>query len=215
MSGYCATADVTAFLPAGGLPNSARVATASAAGGYVECEGHGLIADAQVILRSEIGGSLPGGLVAGVTYFAIVVSESRIQLAATAGGSAIVLTTDGSNFVFTSPLPFAAWIEWGARQVDSFLPIHVIPLQSPFPEIVVTANAELAAMRGLASTAGSDIDLGARIDAVGARVMRWAKGLPVRGVLVQRQQPSTLAITTNAGAYDPRGWGGTDDTRLP
>jgi len=215
MSGYCAIADVTAFLPAGGLPNPARVATGSAAGGYIECEGHGLIADAQVILRAEIGGALPAGLVAGTTYFAIPLSESQFQLTTTAGGSPVFLATDGSNFVFVSPLPFAAWIEWGARQVDSFLPIHVIPLQSPFPEIVVTANAELAAMRGLAATAGSDIDLGARIDAVGARVARWAKGLPVRGTLVQRQQPSTLAITINAGAYDPRGWGGTDDTRLP
>ena len=68
------------------------------------------------------------------------------QVSSTQGGAAIDLTTDGDNFVFWTPLPFDKWREWGARQVDSFLPIHVIPLAEPYPEIVVTANAELAAI---------------------------------------------------------------------
>jgi hypothetical protein len=217
MTGYCALADVQAFLPAGGLPNSARVATSNyTLSNALECQGHGLALNAAVVLRAEAGGSLPAPLTAGATYYAIPIDEAHFALSATSSGGPITLTADGANFVFTSPLPFDAWMEWGARQVDSFLPMHVIPLTAtPYPEIVVTANAELAAYRGLQATGGSDIDLGARIDAVGARLTRWAKTIPIRGTTVQVQQPSNLALTKSCGAYDPRGWSGCDDRRLP
>jgi len=212
---YCTQADVVAFLPSGGLPNPARVATGSATGDYLECEGHGLATDAAVTLRAEVDGTIPAPLVEGTTYYAQPLSTSRFQLSATAGGAAIGLTDDGDNFVFASPLPWDAWIDWGSRQVDSFLPPHVVPIESPIPEIVVTAAAELAAMRGLQSTGGAQVDLGARLDFVGQRITRWAKSVPVRGVARQVTQPSHLAVTASAGATDPRGWGGTDNTRLP
>ena len=92
-------------------------------------------------------------------------------------------------------------IEWADRMVDSFLPAHVVPLD-PVPEIVATASAELAAMRGLQATAGAEMD-GSRIDAIGTRLSRWAKSLPVRGLSVQTQQPVNMAITST-GATDPR-----------
>lgn len=212
---YAEITDALPFLPPTGLPNPARVATGSASGNYLESEGHGLSTDTEVTLRAEVGGSVPAPLVEGTTYYAIPISGARFKLAATPGGVPIDLTTDGANFVFASPLPWGAWLDWGARQVDSFMPVHMIPLVAPYPPIVVTANGELAAMRGMVATSGADIDLGARIDAVGARIARWAKGIPVRGTTVQRQQPSNLAVLASAGAYDPRGWGGDDDTRIP
>lgn len=214
---YCVVADVVPFLPAGQLPNPARTASGSASGDYVESDGHGLASGAEVVLHAEVNGTLPAPLVAGTTYYALVLSASRFKLAATSGGAAIGLTTDGANFGYTSPLPWDAWMAWGSEQVDSFLPSHVIPLDPilPYPPIVITAAAELAAMRGLQATGGASIDLGARIDAIGARIARWAKTIPIRGTTVQRTQPSNLAVSTSSGAYDPRGWGGTDDTRLP
>lgn len=216
MAAYSTVADVTAFLPAGGLPNPARVATGSASGDYLESDGHGLAINAEVVVRAEAGGSVPAGLTAGTTYYVkTVLSASRFTLSATVGGATIDLTTAGSNFVFASPLPWAAWIEWADRVVDSFLPPHVVPLVTPLPQVVVTSSAELAAMRGLQATSGAAIDLGARIDAIGARLTRWAKTMPVRGIGVQTQQPVTLAVTASAGAYDPRQWAGTDDTRIP
>lgn len=212
---YCVLADVVAFLPSGGLPNPGRVATGSASGDYLESNGHGLVANAEVTLRAETGGSVPAGLTAGTTYYAIIVSASRFKLAATSGGAAIDLTADGDNFTYESPLPWAAWIDWADRAVDSFLPPHVVPLASPLPQVVVTSSAELAAMRGLQATGGAEIDLGARIDAIGVRLTRWAKTMPVRGVDVQTQQPVNLAVTASAGANDPRGWAGNDNTRIP
>ena len=212
---YATEADAIPFLPAGGLPNPARVVEGSASGDYLVCEGHGLEEDAPVTFRAEAGGAVPIGLAEGTTYYAKIVSGSRFQVAATAGGAAINLTTDGSNFVFSTPLPWASWLEWADRMVDSFLPPHVTPIVSPYPALVVTAAAELAALRGLQAASGASIDLGARLDAIGARLTRWAKGVPVRGVDAQTTQPSFLAVTSAAGASDPRGWAGDDSTRIP
>lgn len=214
---YATYADVVPFLPAGGLPNPARSATGNASGDYIECEGHGLADSATIVFRAEVGGALPTGLTAGTTYYvkAVTGSTSRFQVSATAGGAAINLTTDGSNFVFVSPLPWSTWLDWGARQVDSFLPAHVVPLVAPYPEIAVTANAELAAVRGLMSTAGSDIDLGAKLDQIATRLQRWAKSLPVRGATKSTQSPVNLAVTASAGATDPRGWATRGNDVLP
>lgn len=212
---YSVLADVTAFLPSGGLPNPARVAYGSATGDYVESAAHGLSDDAEVTFRAETGGSVPTGLTAGATYYAIVSSVDRFQVAATAGGAAIALTSDGDNFVFSADLPWAQWIEWADRQIDSFLPAHVVPIVEPYPQIVVTASAELAAWFGLSRTAGAGIDLGAKLDAIGARLTRWAKTLPLRGTARSVTSPVNLAITASAGAVDPRGWASAGNTVLP
>lgn len=212
---YSTRADAVPFLPSGGLPNAARQAYGHASADALECDGHGLADDDEVTFRTEVGGSLPTGLVADTTYYAIVVSPSRFQVAAAAGGAAINLTSDGENFVFASELPWAGWIAWADRQVDSYLPAHVVPIVAPYPEIVVTASAELTALRGLIATAGSDIDLGARIEAIGARLTRWAKTLPLRGSARETQSPVNLAITASAGATDPRGWASNGNTVLP
>ncbi len=212
---YCTAADVVPFLPSGGLPNSARIVIGHNTGDYLESDGHGLVDDAEVRFRAEVGGSLPGGLAASTTYYAIVLSPARFQVSATAGGAAITLSSDGADFVFTSPLPFASWIEWAERQVDSFLPAHVVPVVAPIPAMVVTATAELAATLGLAKTGGATIPLGESIDTIGVRLTRWAKSLPIRGAAVSTQSPVNLAITASAGASDPRGWNGSDSTVIP
>ncbi len=125
------------------------------------------------------------------------------------------ITTAGENFVFSAELPWSAWIEWADRQIDSFLPPHVVPIIAPYPAIVVTASAELAATYGLGRTGGSTIDLGAKLDAIGARLTRWAKGLPLRGTAASNTSPVNLAITASAGAVDPRGWASAGNTVLP
>src|SRR5688572_15172495 len=110
MAGYCTREDLSAFLPSGGLPNPARVATASGSGDYFDLDQHGLIEGQPVTLRAHAGGSVPGGLTVGTTYYALVVSTSRFQLAAAPGGLPINLTTDGANFVVRSELPWDKWI---------------------------------------------------------------------------------------------------------
>jgi len=212
---YCTLADATPFLPSGGLSNPARTATASVAGDYLESEGHGLATGAEVTLRAAYGGTLPAPLSDAATYYAIVLSTSRFQLASTPTGSALNLTTTGSNVMFHAPLPWASWLEWAAREIDSFLPPHVTPLVEPYPQVVVTANAELAAFKALATTAGAEIDLGAKIDQIAQRLTRWAKGVPVRGQTRAVTSPSHLAVSASTGAVDPRGWAVRGNERLP
>jgi len=223
---YCAVADVVGKLPAGGVPNPARVAFGNAAGDYLVSEGHGLVDGAAVTLRAETDGSLPGGLTEGTTYYARVVSAARFQLAASPGGAAIALSTDGENFVFRVEPRWDAWIAGGSRYVDAILPEHVTPLVADlarwpdsygYSPIIVDASAVQAALLALEATGGqTTVDaLVTRRDAAMKAVRDWAKTLPVRGLAAQRHQPANLAVTAAAGAYDPRGWGGSDDTRIP
>lgn len=208
MVGYCTRTDLLAFLPSGGLPNPARVATGSSSGDYIECDQHGLVADQAVTFRAEAGGSVPTGLTAGTTYYAIIVSTSRFKVAAAAGGAAIDLTSAGANFVFWTELPWDSWIDVAARDCDSFLPVHVVPVIAPYPQILVTANAELAAARALIATAGAEIDLGAKLDQIQQRLTRWAKAIPLRGEAKSTQSPVNLALVGSAST-DTRGWAST------
>jgi hypothetical protein len=214
MSGYCTRADVLAFLPSGGLPNAAREATGNAGGDYVACEQHNLVDDDAVQFYASTDGSLPAPLVEGTTYYVIVVSTSRFQVSATEGGALIPLTTAGENFQFRAELPWDGWIDAAARDVDSFLPVHVVPVETPYPQVLVTANAELAAARGLLATGGAILDLGTKLDAVGARLTRWAKAIPLRGSSRSVTSPVNLALVGSAST-DPRGWDGDDSTRIP
>lgn len=215
MAAYCVRADVLAFLPSGGLPNPAREATASASGDYFVCDQHGLIDDQTVTFEAATDGSIPTGLTAGATYYVIVVSTTRFKVSATEGGAAVNITTAGDNFTVFAELPWDSWMEVAARDCDSFLPAHVVPVVAPYPQVLVTANAELAAARGLIATASASIDLGVKLDAVGARLTRWAKTIPLRGTSRSVTSPTSLAITASAGATDPRGWSGDDATRIP
>lgn len=207
MSAYCVTADLYDHgLPRGGLPNPGRlVADVTIATEVLELDGHGFRDDAELIFRAEAGGSLPSPLVAGTTYYAIVVSDSTFQVAATAGGAAIDLTTAGSNIVVVTPLPFATAIAWASSMVDDFLPAHVVPLESPYPPSVVAVTADLAIARLLMHTGGASRDfVTTKLMEAQKLLSRWAKGVPLRGENVP--PAAGLAAVAVATATDPRGW---------
>jgi hypothetical protein len=121
--------------------------------------------------------------------------------------------------VFAAEHPWAQWMEASARICDSFLPPHVIPLvpdtAGAYDPVIVLANAEIAAAMGLSKTGGADIDFGGKIDIVSQRLARWAKNVPIRGVAKSTQSPVNLAITSTAGAADPRGWATCGNDRIP
>lgn len=221
---YCTLADVIARLPSGGLPNDALVGYGRASSDEIESNGHGLSDDTEVTFRAGTGGSVPTGLAENITYYAIVTSPSRFKVAATAGGVAINITSDGDNFVFSAEPPWAQWIDAAERLIDATLPNHVTPLIADltlwpstrgYNPIIVSICAELAGIEGLARTGGSTIDLNQRRDAVLKNVRDWAKTNPVRGTSASRQSPSNLAVTASAGAVDPRGWASAGNTVLP
>ena len=206
MTSYCTDADLYDHgIPEGGLPNPGRIAAASASTDILTLDGHGLAADDAVVLRAESGGSMPSPLVAGTTYYAIPLTDSTLQLAATAGGAAISLTTAGSNVILVAPRPTAAAIEWASAMVDDFLPAHMVPLTSPYPPSVVAVAADLAAWRLLARAGQATAPVTQKLDEAKRLLDRWAKGIPLRGG-TNVPAAAGLATAAVATAVDPRGW---------
>ena len=70
--------------------------TANATTNELTCTAHGLLDD-DIVRLFNSGGALPGGLAVNTNYYVIVVNANTIQLSATAGGSAIDLTSAGTG----------------------------------------------------------------------------------------------------------------------
>lgn len=202
---YCTAADLPRYgLPRGRLANPGRlIALAYAATDVLELDAHGFGTDTALLFRAEAGGSLPAPLVAGTTYYAISLSDSTFQVAATAGGAAINLTTAGESVLVTAPLPVDETIEFYSRFVDSHLPAHLVPLEAPIPPIVVGIVAQLSSARllhlsGQTSVSMPEIEAGAHKE-----LERWAKGLPIRDT--RMTAAANLSVAEGVVA-DPRGW---------
>lgn len=183
-----------------------QVESCLAATNTLTLDGHGFETDDQIVLRAIEGGTLSDPLVAGTTYYAIRVNDSTFQLAATAGGSAIDLTTDGDGMNVAIALPFDEVLEFYSRFVDGVLPAHMVPLKAPYPITVVAHVATLAAKRlqilaGHSSASMTELELSAK-----AQLERWAAGVPVRDARIT-VAPANVALTdTLATSGDARGW---------
>lgn len=173
-----------------------------AATDVLELDEHGFETDDAVTVRATDGGVLASPLVAGTTYYVIRVNDGAFKLAATAGGTALDLTTDGTSMVVTAQVAFDRLLARFSRMVDGFVP-HLAPFTAPYPDEVIAAVCELTAARvqllcGVTSVSMKDVELAAK-----AQLERWSKGVPVRD--------AAATISTNraviASAGDPRGWG--------
>jgi hypothetical protein len=223
---YCQASDLYAFgLPRGAVPNAGRLLSAvSVSANELVQDVHGLAEDDAFSLRVEAGGAMPGGLVAGTTYYAHPLDESRFQARATPGGSAIDITSagDAERVLVIVPLNIPAWIRFASRLIDDMLPAHVVPLvkvdaagkredeagynatTGAYPEIITITCAELAAGKGLGFGGNSSRTLGKAIDDARKRIERWGSGIPVRSA--PAQTPANLAISATVPYRDARGW---------
>ena len=202
--GYCTITDVyNAGLPRGSLPNPARlIASVSVSTNLLTLDGHGLSSGQPIEFRAD-NGSLPAPLSEGTTYYAIPSTDSAFAVASVAGGNAIDITTTGSNVLVIVPLPFEEWIDWASAIVESFLPAHLVPLDSPYPALVVSVTADLAAMRGLQFVGGAQIDQQARLLNAQRTLEKWGKGQPIRGA----NAPRIVNVSAiNPPTADSRGW---------
>ncbi len=66
--------------------------------------------DGDIVQVLNSGGALPGGLVAGTTYYVVSASGSTCKLSLTSGGSAVDVTStgDGTHFVVSTMSDFEA-----------------------------------------------------------------------------------------------------------
>lgn len=207
MTAYATRRDVYTYgLARGTVASEGRlVASSLASTDTLELEGHGFETDDAILVRAIDGGTLSAPLVEGTTYYAIRLTDSTFQLAATAGGAAIGLTSNGVSMLASIALPFDEILEFYSRFVDAFLPAHLVPLSAPYPVTAVAIVAELSAKRlqlisGTRSESMTEIEVAAK-----AQLERWAKGIPLRDASATAS--ANLAVTSANLTADPRGWG--------
>lgn len=204
---YCSRSDVTARMPLGSITSAGGLtASASATSNAITYDGHGLETDDPITVRAPEGGTLPSPLVAGTTYYARRVSNAAFELAATAGGAAIDLTTAGTELVISREPDFDYWIEFYSRWADTSLPGHLVPLEAPIHPLVIGIVADLVAKRmfnvgGWASATQTEAEVGSK-----QMLDRFAAGLVLRGASATAS--ASLAVTaTLSDTTDARGWG--------
>ena len=205
---YCSRGDVTARLPPGTVVSPAgMLASCLASTDVLTYDGHGLETDDEVTVRAASAGTLSAPLVAGTVYYAIRLTNSTFKLAASAGGAALNITSDGVEMIVTREPKFDDVIEFVSRWADTFLPAHVVPLTAPIHPLVRGVVADVSAKRILNAN-GQDSAAVTAAELAGKAILeRFAAGMPLRGGTAQT--PSNLAITATSvsSGSDPRGWG--------
>jgi hypothetical protein len=217
MASYCEEADVYAVTRPGSIPSEARLcASALAAGDVFTLDGHGLATGDPISFRAEDGGSLPVPFSTGTTYYAIRLSDSAFQAAASEvlaeAGTETAITADGDLVLLVRERPMSRWIDWASAEVEQMLPAHVVPIdESAIPTAVRAATAKLAAYQARVWSGRSEEDLATLLDETRKQLTRWGKGVPLRGA--NAPTAANLAVYGSAAtAADPRGWGNVDGT---
>lgn len=211
MTAYATERDLYTYgLRRGVLANPGRLVESSLESTDVlTLDGHLFETDDPVTLRAVEGGTLSAPLVADTVYYVIRLTDATFKLAASAGGAAINLTSNGETMVVRSAPPVAEYLELFSRWVDQFIPAHLVPLEpvaGAYPAPIVKVVCELAAAKLLSWAGQSSVSMTEAEVAAKAQLERWAAGIPVREVAAT--QASNKAVTsTVATAGDPRGWG--------
>ena len=129
---YCTRADVTSRLPPGAITSPTGIlASCLASSDVLTYDGHGLETGDAVTVRAADAGTLSAPLAVGTTYYAIRVSNAAFQLAATNGGAAINITSNGVEMIVTREPRFDDLIEFVSRWADGLLVAHAVPLTAP------------------------------------------------------------------------------------
>jgi hypothetical protein len=221
MAAYCVYADLVPFLPSGGLPNPARTATGRSSTNAIESEGHGLALERRGHLRGRDRRRAPGTSRRGHD----LLRDPAQPLALLRVGD---LGRDGGQphhrrreLRVRGRAPVGA-VDGVGRAPDRrfLLPAHVVPVVpdtgGAYPPVIVIANAEIAATLGLSKTGGAD-DRPRREDRVDPHPAQGLGEEPARFAASRRRRtsPVNLAITSTAGAADPRGWATCGNDRIP
>lgn len=179
MTAYATLASLHLYgVPRGLLVAEAREATAVAATDRIALGDHGLDDDDTVLVVAGPGGVVPGGLAEGTVYYARVVTDSVIELAASAGGAAINLTSAGTApwGVQVSLEPAVEAIaESYSRAADRQCLAHAVPFAAPYPVEVVDYVATQTALRTLLMLGKSSLQMSELADRVARDFKAWAQ----------------------------------------
>jgi len=212
MAAYATRADVYNY----GLPRGSRylharaVSSVNVSSNAIVVDGHGCDLDTTIQFDVDPGGTLAAPLVSGTLYFARPVAglDGHLQVAATAGGPAIDLTSSGENMRLIVPIgpQMDAILETFSRWVDSMAIGHTVPFESPYPEwvkYVVAVRTAAALARALGLGTSADRILEAERDAI-ADAARLARGVPLRDGAATAEANLAMGATptiTTTGRY--------------
>lgn len=207
MTAYATARDLYTYgLRRGVVSNEGRfVATSLASTNVLTLDQHLFETGDAVTLRATEGGTLSSPLVAGTVYYVVRLSDATFSLSATVSGSAIDLTTDGTDMVVKADLPIDKLLEAYSRFVDDFIP-HEVPMTTP-PITIVRVVCELTAAKLLSLTGQSSVSMTEAELGAKAQLERWAKGLPIKDVTSTASTNLAVTIRSSLPASDPRGWG--------
>jgi len=195
MVALAAESDVFSVIASGSVPNAGRLcASALDSGDVFELDCHGFSLDEPLRFRPEEGGGLPSPLVAGTTYYALPVDEARFSVSATAGGSAIPLTSDGSLVVVLRDRPVAWAIAMASDYVSPALRGNVEPASLlEVPHQVRSLVALYAARILRVWSQREHADLAPLIIDAEKRLDKWMRGVPTGGA--DATGPANLAVS--------------------
>lgn len=152
---------------------------------------------------------MPSPMVEGTTYYAIPLTSNTFQVAASISGSALNITTAGSNLLVIPEMPWTAWIDECSAMVDQTLPAHAVPM-TVVPECVRLYCAVLLAMRALAHVGAQTAAVQGQLEYWTKQAEKWGKGQIIRGT----NAPACVNVAVvNPYTADARGW--STDGRLP
>lgn len=197
-SAYCQQSDLYAFgVQRGSFANPARlVHNVDVATDTVVLNDHGFATNDILYFRIENGGELPDPLVQGQAYYAIPVNPFTLQVSETADGPAVTITTEGARISVFAPLPYDDAIAWSSHMVEDLTPANAVPFEEPYPEIIVSTTAELAAWKLLSRTGSASETMSNIVDAAQKRLQRWARGVPLRGE--NAKNPTNLSASSRS-----------------
>ena len=208
MTQYCIPADCYRFVPPGMLQVPARlVAAVNATANLLTLQGHGLTTGDPLSFRAESGGSLPSPIMADTTYYAIVVSPDTFQVSTSVGGSAVDLTTAGSNVKAIPQMPWDRWIDECSASLEQTVVAHTVPLlnlDGSIPVPVREYTAALLAIRALAFCGRETVAVQELLPHYSKQADKWARGVPIRGT--KTPTAANCAVVGNGRGADPRGW---------
>ncbi len=206
---YCSRGDVNERIQGGITFEGRLVSAVNATTDTITLDGHGFEDDTPVYVRPAEGESLPAPLVETATYYVKRVTNAKFQLAATASGAAINLTTaGGSTFVSREP-PYDNVIEFVSRWADAFLPADAVPLEAPIHPLVRGVVADISAKR-LQNYDGKSSAIVDAAELAGKAILeRFSKGLPLREAdgITTTSTNKAIVTTITDDEPDQRGWG--------
>jgi hypothetical protein len=213
MSAYCTAQDAGDWLGPENAEDPYRdLANVDPDTDALELSGHHLATGDTFEVRA-LGGTVAGGLAERVEYYAIVLTRSRFQAAASAADAAagipIDITDSGEGMGVVLHIPWDRYIRAESAFVSDMMPGNALPLPdgAAVPPVVSRYTSILVAMRAAAFTGQQTQALMEHHDrALDLLRNVYLKGQPIR----EQAPPATMKAVSgprlSGTAADSRGW---------